>query len=118
MTGQLRASERPQAAIALQQLRGRMRNIDAAGFAQLFDPRGEIHGRALCGVVAAQIVADAADHHRSEEHTSDLQSLMRSSYAVFSLKKHNLPDVLALQHNKQAYRPQHDYTLPANDSHD
>src|SRR3546814_19828822 len=45
MTGQLRASERPQAAIALQQLRGRMRNIDAAGFAQLFDPRGEIHGR-------------------------------------------------------------------------
>src|SRR3546814_8451269 len=33
--------------------------------------------------------------HRSEEHTSELQSLMRSSYAVFCLKKtkkrtHNL----------------------------
>src|SRR3546814_2314987 len=27
------------------------------------------------------------DHHRSEEHTSELQSLMRSSYAVFCLKK-------------------------------
>src|SRR3546814_1588741 len=26
-------------------------------------------------------------HRRSEEHTSELQSLMRSSYAVFSLKK-------------------------------
>src|SRR3546814_9327236 len=26
---------------------------------------------------------------RSEEHTSELQSLMRISYAVFSLKKHN-----------------------------
>src|SRR3546814_2029526 len=26
-------------------------------------------------------------HHRSEEHTSELQSLMRISYAVFSLKK-------------------------------
>src|SRR3546814_4854885 len=26
---------------------------------------------------------------RSEEHTSDLQSLMRISYAVFCLKKHN-----------------------------
>src|SRR3546814_11818535 len=26
-------------------------------------------------------------HHRSEEHTSELQSLMRSSYAVFCLKK-------------------------------
>src|SRR3546814_5291029 len=30
------------------------------------------------------------DGHRSEEHTSELQSLMRSSYAVFCLKKkHN-----------------------------
>src|SRR3546814_6436996 len=27
--------------------------------------------------------------HRSEEHTSELQSLMRISYAVFSLKKKN-----------------------------
>src|SRR3546814_10008598 len=26
---------------------------------------------------------------RSEEHTSELQSLMRNSYAVFSLKKQN-----------------------------
>src|SRR3546814_9469680 len=29
----------------------------------------------------------AADHPRSEEHTSELQSLMRTSYAVFCLKK-------------------------------
>src|SRR3546814_4975863 len=28
-----------------------------------------------------------ADTHRSEEHTSELQSLMRISYAVFCLKK-------------------------------
>src|SRR3546814_8809367 len=27
------------------------------------------------------------DVHRSEEHTSELQSLMRNSYAVFCLKK-------------------------------
>src|SRR3546814_6826636 len=26
-------------------------------------------------------------HHRSEEHTSELQSLMRSTYAVFCVKK-------------------------------
>src|SRR3546814_1619958 len=33
-------------------------------------------------------VADARHHqHRSEEHTSELQSLMRISYAVFCLKK-------------------------------
>src|SRR3546814_2668277 len=29
-----------------------------------------------------------ADTDRSEEHTSELQSLMRTSYAVFCLKKH------------------------------
>src|SRR3546814_8430151 len=28
--------------------------------------------------------------HRSEEHTSELQSLMRTSYAVFCLKKKNM----------------------------
>src|SRR3546814_5826024 len=32
-------------------------------------------------------LGDAAE--RSEEHTSELQSLMRSSYAVFCLKKRN-----------------------------
>src|SRR3546814_7156698 len=31
--------------------------------------------------------AVGADHRRSEEHTSELQSLMRISYAVFCLKK-------------------------------
>src|SRR3546814_1262717 len=31
--------------------------------------------------------APAQSHHRSEEHTSELQSLMRISYAVFCLKK-------------------------------
>src|SRR3546814_4330608 len=30
-----------------------------------------------------------ASHYRSEEHTSELQSLMRISYAVFCLKKKN-----------------------------
>src|SRR3546814_7925222 len=31
----------------------------------------------------------STQHHRSEEHTSELQSLMRISYAVFCLKKKN-----------------------------
>src|SRR3546814_5276881 len=34
------------------------------------------------------------DARRSEEHTSELQSLMRSSYAVFCLKKKNRPKVI------------------------
>src|SRR3546814_1913390 len=35
-------------------------------------------------------VAQAAADPRSEEHTSELQSLMRISYAVFCLKKKNI----------------------------
>src|SRR3546814_6229825 len=39
--------------------------------------------------VAAEhgIGREEADRFRSEEHTSELQSLMRTSYAVFCLKK-------------------------------
>src|SRR3546814_2857546 len=39
------------------------------------------------GVVAADVDRRALHRQRSEEHTSELQSLMRLSYAVFCLKK-------------------------------
>src|SRR3546814_2821354 len=42
--------------------------------------------RRLTGVRALEL-ADPAEEARSEEHTSELQSLMRISYAVFCLKK-------------------------------
>src|SRR3546814_3755830 len=45
----------------------------------------EITELALQDVQPPAAVIDA----RSEEHTSELQSLMRSSYAVFCLKKNN-----------------------------
>src|SRR3546814_7289450 len=45
--------------------------------------------RGLRAIVAG---AGGAAHLRSEEHTSDLQSLMRISYAVFCLKKNNHHD--------------------------
>src|SRR3546814_2427595 len=45
-------------------------------------------GYALFGVTAGARVALGVDA-RSEEHTSELQSLMRISYAVFCLKKKN-----------------------------
>src|SRR3546814_4706181 len=35
-------------------------------------------------------------HYRSEEHTSELQSLMRISYAVFCLKKKKLHNTISL----------------------
>src|SRR3546814_3827325 len=37
----------------------------------------------------SRIACDAELGRRSEEHTSELQSLMRTSYAVFCLKKQN-----------------------------
>src|SRR3546814_1988542 len=45
-------------------------------------------------VPAAARRPGAEPHHRvrSEEHTSELQSLMRISYAVFCLKKKNTPN--------------------------
>src|SRR3546814_9995837 len=45
---------------------------------------GEIRG--LVGVLRCEGLVDI-DAVRSEEHTSELQSLMRNSYAVFCLKK-------------------------------
>src|SRR3546814_7144131 len=36
--------------------------------------------------------------NRSEEHTSELQSLMRISYAVFCLKKKNIPIIILHSH--------------------
>src|SRR3546814_1161408 len=38
------------------------------------------------GIIGSAFMKDA-DGNRSEEHTSELQSLMRISYAVFCLKK-------------------------------
>src|SRR3546814_4059067 len=43
----------------------------------------------LAAVLAAVENGHVPDSERSEEHTSELQSLMRISYAVFCLKKKN-----------------------------
>src|SRR3546814_2676450 len=43
---------------------------------------------ALVGLAITKALAERRQRqHRSEEHTSELQSLMRISYAVFCLKK-------------------------------
>src|SRR3546814_1091286 len=46
----------------------------------------------------AQELIDWLRHCRSEEHTSELQSLMRISYAVFCLKKNNKPTNSNIMH--------------------
>src|SRR3546814_4441160 len=59
------------------------RGGDARNLGQL--PR---RGRAILRVVVDDAIAAVARvDGRSEEHTSELQSLMRISYAVFCLKK-------------------------------
>src|SRR3546814_1474997 len=73
---------------------------DGSQFDKLFDDGetfkiGQLEGIALhvpghTPADMAFIIGDAAfvgDTIRSEEHTSELQSLMRNSYAVFCLKK-------------------------------
>src|SRR3546814_8104239 len=55
-------------------------------------PRTRAASRALA-VEGLQRAARWAAALRSEEHTSELQSLMRISYAVFCLKKKNIPAI-------------------------
>src|SRR3546814_4185141 len=43
--------------------------------------------------IGAAHIDFAADLDRSEEHTSELQSLMRISYAVFCLKKKKISNI-------------------------
>src|SRR3546814_10291714 len=47
------------------------------------------HARVGDDLLAAGQLVDIVRRDRSEEHTSELQSLMRISYAVFCLKKKN-----------------------------
>src|SRR3546814_3076723 len=55
----------------------------------------------LCGTLAPAFGAEGrvALGKRSEEHTSELQSLMRISYAVFCLKKKKQPTHVEAENN-------------------
>src|SRR3546814_7451414 len=57
--------------------------------------------------IRTDLQAAFPDPYRSEEHTSELQSLMRTSYAVFCLKKTNHTTFklfLAFQYSEQQVR--------------
>src|SRR3546814_10708764 len=91
-------------AIALVFLALRAGNMSSFSFAPTyqvqahFDNMGGLKVRApvkSSGVVVGRVASIGFDNQRyqavarSEEHTSELQSLMRISYAVFCLKKKN-----------------------------
>src|SRR3546814_2558038 len=63
----------------------------------------EDEGRVV--VESGAITEYLCERHRSEEHTSELQSLMRNSYAVFCLQKNNtiptMSTTILYEHNKQ-----------------
>src|SRR3546814_2109182 len=66
-----------------------------SGFAREVAPDHAQERFGLCAqfqferVTRQRVFPDDLGHLRSEEHTSELQSLMRISYAVFCLKKKN-----------------------------
>src|SRR3546814_10237626 len=82
------------------------RLIDAR-IAELNDWRGEMLARvrALIRQADPDVVEEwkwrGVPVWRSEEHTSELQSLMRSSYAVFCLKKKKLTKNIKHKSTKQ-----------------
>src|SRR3546814_8243287 len=61
--------------------------LDAAGHRRLDDGAHVFLGHGPLVLVKAGVAASIGK--RSEEHTSELQSLMRISYAVFCVEKNN-----------------------------
>src|SRR3546814_4201678 len=62
-----------------------------------------VHAGRILALLHARMPNHVEEVSRSEEHTSELQSLMRISYAVFCLKKtkYKRTNKRKLQHNKQ-----------------
>src|SRR3546814_968455 len=70
---------------------------------------GKIIGRSRRPIKASTL---AMDRSRSEEHTSELQSLMRISYAVFCLKKKKTKHIQTKAHTdrQKMHRVKHQQT--------
>src|SRR3546814_5624221 len=68
----------------------RERAVDRDELAQAVFSRSDVSDAQLAQIILRSrraIGDDGQEQRRSEEHTSELQSLMRISYAVFCLKK-------------------------------
>src|SRR3546814_4396311 len=77
---------------------GGLATAGAARLSDLLPIQSRCAGRLLSGTWHRRCEPEAGDdgrrdRGRSEEHTSELQSLMRISYAVFCLKKKNTKTV-------------------------
>src|SRR3546814_4516202 len=89
--------------LALQAMRGVQFTVALGLVAEIgdlsrFDSPRELMG--WLGIVPSEYSSGARQRQRSEEHTSEIQSLMRISYAVFCLKKKkNTCEITSLMHN-------------------
>src|SRR3546814_7835522 len=63
------------------------------------------------------MIARIGRHRRSEEHTSELQSLMRISYAVFCLKKKKNTDKITTSANLRRTNYTHRISRKYNQNH-
>src|SRR3546814_8970049 len=81
----------------------------------LFSRLGAVSFRPLCSRNSHYRVGDG-QRGRSEEHTSELQSLMRISYAVFCLKKKN-PKLKSTKDSQQNNNINMHYTHHHNTHH-
>src|SRR3546814_1851733 len=72
----------------------------------------DIHAGPFAHCIQALEDLDAVCAIRSEEHTSELQSLMRSSYAVFCLQKKNdqtyIHNIQLSKHDRDKRNEQHE----------
>src|SRR3546814_1879130 len=75
----------------------RRHRLATTGVASMHEPQSLGQRNALC--LVGQDDPLAHPRVRSEEHTSELQSLMRISYAVFCLKKKNNTNTNTIQCN-------------------
>src|SRR3546814_5268405 len=73
--------------VVLAVLSGRAALVCPGGFAD------QAAVEAIAGLYAPPVAMLSPAEHRSAEHTSELQSLMRNSYAVFCLKKKQYADI-------------------------
>src|SRR3546814_10260453 len=83
---------RQRATVEIPQLRRlALRRSRAAGSvleAEPHEPRSAVRFEPAAAIISPlEVPGEALEIRRSEEHTSELQSLMRISYAVFCLKK-------------------------------
>src|SRR3546814_5353178 len=72
----------------------RQRNIEDLDEEQVEEEAAEAGDDGGLGTESRSDVERDPQHQRSEEHTSELQSLMRNSYAVFCLKKKTVDTII------------------------